>query len=247
MTKLICLYGKNSVFAAINARPKEIKAIYSTNKVFIPDNVKSKLQVVSPKSFLSTLASFSKKFTDQNHQGMCCVIEQKTSDTFTEGSKIDGNAILLDRVTDIGNISSIIRSGFCFGFQNIISPRLKSPDPTMPILYSQVNKLSSGASEFANFYTAKNGLPDAVHILQKQRYKVLALDIKGESYHDVKPKLEGSKIALVMGSEGGGVSRDIVNMCDYTMSIPMNTNTSVDSLNVGVCAGIAMQKMYQPK
>lgn len=135
------------------------------------------------------------------------------------------NALLLDNVSDAGNVGTIIRTAAAAGFEDIY-------------LYSSVDVYSPKVirSTLGGIFKVRIydiSLEQAQTLITKT--KSAMLDMKGENILD--KKLEGP-ITLIMGSEAHGISKEIKEKVTSTISIPMKNN--VESLNVSVAAAIAM-------
>ncbi len=135
------------------------------------------------------------------------------------------NALLLDNVSDAGNVGTIIRTAAAAGFEDIYL--YNSVDVYSP----KVIRSTLGGIFKVRIYDIS--LEQAQTLITKT--KSAMLDMKGENILD--KKLEGP-ITLIMGSEAHGISKEIKEVVTNTISIPMKNN--VESLNVSVAAAIAM-------
>lgn len=136
--------------------------------------------------------------------------------------------ILLDGVRDPGNTGTIIRTASAFGFGCIFSEDSANP------FTSKVVRSTAGA--ICSTYTERCKMPEKIEYLRKNGYTVLSseLDENAEKLTDF-PKTE--KIAIIVGNEGTGVTRDCSLRADKKLYIPIkNTN----SLNAAVAAAIMM-------
>lgn len=136
--------------------------------------------------------------------------------------------MILDSITDPHNLGAILRSADQFGVDLVILPSRRSAGDN-----ATVRKISSGASEYVPI--AVENLSRAVDLLKKNGYWVYAADMGGDDCW--KLNLKG-KTALILGSEGEGVSRILSEKCDSIIKIPASGH--VDSFNVSVAAGILM-------
>lgn len=140
--------------------------------------------------------------------------------------------IILDGVSDPGNVGTIIRSAAAFGFSSVIaSEELDFYAPkivraTMTGLFS-VNLVNTD-------------LDLVLSKLKKEGYSLVALDMNGTPLRDIQ---KSERIALVIGSEAHGISADVRNNADIIASIPMKGN--VESLNAAVAASIAMHDLMR--
>ena len=138
--------------------------------------------------------------------------------------------VVLDGITDINNFGSIIRSAECAGAHGIIIPKRRSAT-----LNATVAKVAAGAQEYVAIARVAN-LTQAIRELKEKGIWITAADLDGErSYYESDLK---GPVALVIGSEGEGISRVVKEECDYLVKIPMKGKIS--SLNAGVAAGLIM-------
>ncbi|MBN2509855.1 MAG: 23S rRNA (guanosine(2251)-2'-O)-methyltransferase RlmB [Spirochaetales bacterium] len=137
--------------------------------------------------------------------------------------------IVLDGITDPHNLGAIIRSCDQFGVDAVIIPQRRSAKETLT-----VQKTSAGANRFVQVLRVPN-LERSIGMLKKAGYWVCGADMTGESINRAEL---GDKTAVVMGSEGEGMSRIIRESCDSLISIPAKGH--VDSFNVSVAAGIIL-------
>lgn len=137
--------------------------------------------------------------------------------------------IICDGIEDPHNLGAIIRSAECCGAHGVIIPERHSAG-----LSGIVGKTSAGALEYIPVARVRN-LTDTIKSLKKEGIWVYCADMDGTPYREAN--LSGA-IALVVGSEGSGVSRLVKENCDGTLLIPMKGN--INSLNASVAAAILM-------
>lgn len=142
--------------------------------------------------------------------------------------------ILLDSITDPHNMGAIIRSCDQFGVDLVIIPDHGSANES-----EVIDRSSAGASAWVPLATVSN-LVRASEQLKKAGFWIYGADASGNSLESVQ---RSQKTAIVMGSEGVGISRLLREKCDVIVSIP--TQGKLDSLNVSVAAGILLYKMTQ--
>ncbi|HAK46188.1 MAG TPA: 23S rRNA (guanosine(2251)-2'-O)-methyltransferase RlmB [Spirochaeta sp.] len=150
-------------------------------------------------------------------------------DSFTDENPL---VIILDGVTDPHNYGAILRSADQFGVDLVVSRSRRSVSEN-----DTVARTSSGAVNFVQT-SVVNNLNRAVDYLKKNGYWVYAADMGDEPIY--RMNLTG-KTAVVMGSEGKGVSRLLAEKCDGVVSIP--SGGQIDSLNVSVAAGIILYEI----
>lgn len=139
--------------------------------------------------------------------------------------------LLLDGVTDPGNLGAVLRSAECAGVTGVILPRHRAVHVT-----ATVAKAAAGAIEHLPMALA-GGLPATIGTLRERGVWVFGLDGVAERSLYQLPQLADEPVALVLGAEGAGLSRLVRQRCDDVVAIPMAGRLS--SLNVSVAAAIA--------
>ena len=134
---------------------------------------------------------------------------------------------ILDGVEDPHNLGAIIRSAECCGIHGIVIPKRRSVGLT-----SVVGKASAGALEHMRIVKVPN-LSETARDLKERGFWLYAADMDGTSYE--KTDFSG-KAAIVLGSEGFGISRLLSENCDFTVSIPLYGR--VNSMNVSAAAAV---------
>jgi len=170
-----------------------------------------------------------------NHQGLIAVASAysyKTVDDMLALAKERGEApllVILDGVTDPHNLGAIIRSAECAGAHGVIIPERRAVGLTPAAV-----KASAGAVEYLPVAREVN-LTRTIERLKKEGIWVYGTAMNGEDYRRVN--FSGAA-AIVIGSEGEGMSRLVVESCDKVVSLPMKGH--IDSLNASVAAGILL-------
>ena len=144
--------------------------------------------------------------------------------------------LIADGVEDPHNLGAMIRSAECAGVHGVIIPKRRAVGLT-----SVVAKASAGAIEHMLVARVPN-LTAAIETLKQAGVWVYAADMNGTCYED--NDFSGG-VALVMGSEGEGISRLVSEHCDFTVSIPMYG--MVNSLNVSNAAAVLMTEIARQR
>ena len=142
--------------------------------------------------------------------------------------------VILDKITDPHNFGSIIRTANCAGAHGIIIPKRGSVG-----LSEVVAKTSAGAIEYMPVCKVTN-IAQTIDILKERGVWVAGAEAGGDTMY--KTDLSGS-IALVIGSEGEGISRLVKEKCDFLVEIPMFGD--VNSLNASVAAAVMMYEVVR--
>ena len=176
------------------------------------------------------------------HQGMLAyvaAVEYKTIDDIFENAASKGEdpfMIILDGVTDPHNLGAIIRSAECAGAHGVIVPERRAAG-----LGPTAAKSAAGALNYMPIARVKN-LNRTIEELKERGVWIIGTSMHGENA--LTADLTGS-LALVIGSEGEGISRLTLEKCDRTLTLPMKG--SIESLNASVAAGILMYEVVRAR
>ena len=142
--------------------------------------------------------------------------------------------VALESITDPRNLGAIVRSAAAFGAHGVVIPERRSAGMT-----AAGWKTSAGAAARIPIARATN-LNRSLRRYANAGLSLIGLDGQATvSISDV-PAISGP-VVLVVGSEGAGLSRLVREACDKIAAIPIST--SVESLNAGVAAGIALYEI----
>lgn len=175
------------------------------------------------------------------HQGviaLCAAAEYASVDDILENAARRGEPpfiVILDRIADPRNLGSIIRTANCAGAHGIIISKHDSASLT-----AVAAKASAGAVEYTPVARVAN-LAKTIDDLKKKNIWVTGADASGETeLYDAD--LKGA-VAIVIGSEGEGISRLVLEKCDFKVKIPMKGN--VNSLNASVAAALFIYEVVR--
>jgi 23S rRNA (guanosine2251-2'-O)-methyltransferase len=138
--------------------------------------------------------------------------------------------LLLDTLQDPQNLGSLLRTAEAVGVHGVLLP-LKRTATITPSVVSA----SSGASE--HLLIAQANLAQAIQRLKQNDVWIVGLDAGSDSQPAHQVNLKGP-IALVVGSEGGGMRRLVRESCDILLSLPMVGK--VESLNAAVAGSVVL-------
>jgi 23S rRNA (guanosine2251-2'-O)-methyltransferase len=157
-------------------------------------------------------------------------LEEATLDDLTKGAAAPPFLLAVDGVTDPGNLGALLRSAECAGVTGVLLPRHRAVHVT-----PTVAKAAAGAIEHLRFAVV-GGLPAALQRLSAAGVWAVGLDSEARTGLWSLPAADGP-IALVLGAEGGGLSRLVRQRCDELVSIPLRG--ALGSLNVSVAGALA--------
>ncbi|MCK9444828.1 MAG: 23S rRNA (guanosine(2251)-2'-O)-methyltransferase RlmB [Tissierellaceae bacterium] len=176
-----------------------------------------------------------------NHQGVVALVtsyKYAEADDILEKAKARGQdpfVIILDGIEDPHNLGAIIRTAECAGVHGIIIPKRRSAT-----VNQTVYKSSAGAVE--HMLVAKvNNINNEIESLKEKGLWIFGADVEGSALH-FKTDLKGP-IALVIGSEGKGLSRLTKEKCDVLVKIPMTGKIS--SLNASNAAAVLIYEVVR--
>ena len=188
--------------------------------------------VETDKAKLDAMAGFAP------HQGVIAMASEKeycTVEDILAIAKERDEApflVLCDGVTDPYNLGAIIRSAECCGAHGIVIPKRRATGLT-PL----VTKASAGAIEHLAIAKVAN-IANTVEQLKKEGVWVFAAEAGGPDIYQTDFK---GPCAIVMGSEGNGVSQAVVKACDGVVSIPIYGQ--VNSFNVSAATAIILAEV----
>tara|TARA_X000000950_G_scaffold288257_1_gene404159 strand:+ start:6946 stop:7653 length:708 start_codon:yes stop_codon:yes gene_type:complete len=229
------IFGKRAVFEAIE-NDIQIDKIFMDRDNQYMDNIKRKINEKKIKISFVPIEKLN-KLSKNNHQGIVASISPvKTLDIQDLENSIEKKAtkfLILDNITDTKNFGAIVRSAECLGIDGVIISKTGSS----PINGDTI-KSSSGAIFNLPIYKLDH-IKDAMFLMKEKEIEIIGADEKSNSsIFDFK---FSKKTAIVMGSEGKGISKSILNLCDKTLKIPMKGK--IGSLNVSVACGIILAEL----
>jgi 23S rRNA (guanosine2251-2'-O)-methyltransferase len=142
-------------------------------------------------------------------------------------------ALLLDGITDPHNVGSLLRSAAFFGVPGVVIPKWRAAGITQTVV-----RASAGAARLIPITQVAN-LSTAIESFKKAGVWIVGADMVGDA---IKTADLPRPFVLIMGSEGEGLHQLIKKRCDVVVSIVKTGGAGVDSLNVGVAAGILIHQ-----
>ncbi|MBI4412315.1 MAG: 23S rRNA (guanosine(2251)-2'-O)-methyltransferase RlmB [Deltaproteobacteria bacterium] len=229
------LYGKNPVIEAVRAGRRKIHEIYVEGRKGKPNDSEiaslllkhhSKFRIVE-KSEIDSLTRQAK------HQGIAAKADDfpySTLEQMVEQFADQALFVMGDSIQDPQNLGAICRSAYCFGAHGIILNKDQSVDIT-PV----VCKASAGAVEYLSVAKVTNLARSLEYLKENGFWTYGAVANATDTLDQLKPS---PKMVLVMGSEGEGIRRLVLEKCDFQFSIKMARK--FDSLNVAQAASVIL-------
>lgn len=183
------------------------------------------------------------RLTRKNHQGAVAMlaavtyykVEQVLPAVYDEG--MNPFFVVLDGVTDVRNFGAIARTCDCAGVSAVVIPEKGSVT-----VNGDAVKTSAGALNYLPVCREKS-LQEAIKYLRDSGCRIIGTSDKN-SVNYTKEDYTGP-VALVLGSEGKGISREVMKLCDAFVKIPEFGN--INSLNVSVAGGIMMYEVVRQR
>jgi 23S rRNA (guanosine2251-2'-O)-methyltransferase len=221
------IYGKQLCLHALERHEEKIQTVYVAKKNILP-------QVLFHK-YHDKIKFLEEKWAQSmakggNHQGLLLEISAFEEADFLE-IKQNNFIVVLDGLTDVGNIGAIVRSAYALGVDAIIATGVKQ------LNFAAVARTSSGALLDMPFMIAPNIL-DNLNELSQLGFKVYGAAMDGENIQKIE---FNQKRILVLGSEDKGLSKKVINKVNQMVSIEMKH--AFDSLNVSAAAAILIHRM----
>jgi 23S rRNA (guanosine2251-2'-O)-methyltransferase len=238
--------GRNAVLEAMEAEIP-IKAAYVAEGAERDDRLRDILRLASSRGIALleiTRAELDRLSGGALHQG---VAVQLTAFEYAHPDDLLAAAldsdhppliVALDSITDPRNLGAIVRSAAAFGAHGVLIPERRSAGMT-----AAAWKTSAGAAAHIPIARTTN-LNRSLRSYADAGLILIGLDGNAATRIADVPDVLGS-VVLVVGSEGAGLSRLVGEACDYLASIPISK--SVESLNAGVAAGIALYEISRQR
>lgn len=233
------IFGRNNVLEALRSDRQ-------TDKLYVSESAGgsiAKILAVASEKKIPVMrlkpSQFDSKFKGENHQGvaaqLAAVRYAELEDVFARAESRGEKPfiVIADEIADPHNLGAIIRSAECFGAHGVVISKRRAAGLT-----PSVAKTAGGALNYLPVVRVSN-LPATVDELKKRGVWVYCCDMDGDrTYYEQD---YGGAVALVVGSEGSGVSELLKRKCDFVVRIPMHG--SVSCLNASVASAVVMQEI----
>ena len=204
----------------------KILAIAKERKIIVTEIEKNKLNQIAQ---------------TPNNQGVIAIVPPydycEVEDILDEAKRKNEKPfiLILDGIEDPHNLGSIIRTAETAGVHGIIIPKRRASS-----VNSTVSKVSAGAVEYMKIARVNN-INETIRYLKEQDVWICGTDMDTDTIYTKQDYK--MPIAIVIGSEGFGMSRLVKENCDFLVKIPMKGR--ITSLNASVSAGIIMYEVVK--
>lgn len=229
------VYGKNPVLEILQKNPKRVNKIYIQKNISYDNRLKKIIELSNFNKIIVqhvNLARFLEYFEEKpNFQGVIAGVSPveyiELSDFLDIEKQGYKKLIILDGISDPHNFGAIIRTAAAAGFDGVMVSNHRS----CPI-NATVEKISSGAINHIPIIKTTS-LSSGIDLLKKRDFWVIATQMEArENYYEID--YTDMNFALIMGSEGSGISKTILNKADFTVKLESN----FESLNVSAATAV---------
>lgn len=225
-------WGRHAVLAALDNPERRIKRIWGTREAI------GQLELPSavPVSYADVVDLARLVARDAPHQGLVIEVDPLDSPYLGDILQEEADAgsrrplVVLDQVTDPHNIGAVLRSAAAFDAAAIVTQDRHSPPESGVIARS-----ASGALETVPWVRVVNLSRALEEIAEAQYWRI---GLTGDTETTLGETLDGSKVALVLGSEGDGMRHNVMEHCDVLARLPISPR--MESLNISNAAAIAL-------
>lgn len=210
-----------------SAEMRDIVEMANKKNIKIQFAEKSELDTLSTTKKHQGVIAFGADFKYSSVEEILDLAKSKQEDVFI---------LILDGLEDPHNLGSVLRVAECAGVHGVIIPKNRAVAVTETVV-----RVSAGATQYTKVARVTN-INRTIEELKKQGVFVFAADMKGQSIYDTN--LTGN-IAIVIGSEGAGVSVLTKKLSDGIISIPMHGK--INSLNASVSTGIVVYEALRQR
>ena len=243
---------KNKFNDQVEGRNSVIELLESgrdVNKIFITEgerhgSINKIISMAKERKIIITeisKAKMNQMAQTENNQGVIAIVPPfdycEVEDILEEAKKRNEKPfiLILDGIEDPHNLGSIIRTAETAGVHGIIIPKRRAAS-----VNSTVSKVSAGAVEYMKIARVNN-INETIRYLKEQDVWICGTDMDTNTIYTKQDYK--MPIAIVIGSEGFGMSRLVKEKCDFLVKIPMKGK--ITSLNASVSAGIIMYEVVK--
>lgn len=237
------LYGRNAVLEALRAGQR-------IDRILVAEGTKTRGSIAEiidlARSQQISLEHVERRDLDRiasRHQGIIAEVGEykyaSLEEIFTAARERGERPFLLilDCLQDVQNFGSLLRTAEAVGGHGVVIPKRRAVGVT-----AAVRKASAGAVEHLHIARVTN-LARTINQLKENGIWVVGVDMAGEQIYDQADL--NAPLALVVGSEGRGISRLVRENCDFLVRLPMCGRVS--SLNAAVAGSIVLYEAWRQR
>ena len=236
--KTLQVYGINNCSSILKDQKFIIK------EIILSEDKRSYSRIIDLKKYHAKIKYFNKKLFDEKFgilktQGIVVSFTGSVLRNFQEYEfkKQNSCLLILDQITDPQNAGQIIRTSECAGIDGIIFPKYDSFNITNTVL-----SVSQGAFVNMPLFQVIN-INKTIKQLKDDDFWIVGLEngLNSQLWNEIN---YSGKIVIIVGSEGSGIRKKVLENCDFTASIPMQGITN--SLNVSAAvSAILFERLRQ--
>ena len=236
--KTLQVYGINNCSSILKDQKFIIK------EIILSEDKRSYSRIIELKKYHAKIKYLNKKLFDEKYgilktQGIIISFTGSVLRNFQEYEfkKQNSCLLILDQITDPQNAGQIIRTSECAGIDGIIFPKYDSFNITNTVL-----SVSQGAFVNMPLFQVIN-INKTIKQLKDDGFWIVGLEnsLNSQLWNEIN---YSGKIAIIVGSEGSGIRKKVLENCDFTASIPMQGITN--SLNVSAAvSAILFERLRQ--
>jgi 23S rRNA (guanosine2251-2'-O)-methyltransferase len=222
------IYGVNPVLEALRAHPDRVRYVAVARE----QTSRHQRVIAEAKAHGVAVRDVSAEQIDRMagrgvHNGVAAEVAERNVVDFDDAVDSAQFVLILDGITDPQNLGALLRVADGFGVDLVVVPEHDSAGLTAAAI-----KASAGASEWVKFAQVTN-LARTIEALKKREFWIYAAAAGGDAPSSIDFR---GKVALVVGNEGKGIRRNVLEHCDRIVTIPMSGH--VESFNVATAAAV---------
>ena len=231
------IYGRNPVYEALRAGRRQIFRLLIAQDIEIRGRLAEILEFSRNKDFpVEQVPRIKLDSIQSHHQGVLLEASDYPYSTLHDLLDLADQReeppliLILDTLQDPQNLGTLLRTGEVVGVHGVLLPYRRTATVTPAVVNA-----SSGASE--HLLITQINLAQAINTIKDKGVWVIGLD-SGPDSQPMEDVDLGGPLALVVGSEGGGMRQLVRKSCDQILQLPMRGR--IDSLNAAVAGSIAL-------
>lgn len=229
--------GEHLVEEALHSGWRVVEVIYS-EKFQAPQKWIEQYPILIKERHVLSSSLFEELSETKAPQGIAMVLKKQTMSGVEQLLKEGQTLVLIDQVQDPGNLGTIIRTADAAGIDGIILGK-----GTVDIYSGKVLRSTQGSIFHLPIYEEK--LETTIPLLQKKGWKVYGTSLQGAlDYREISVEKD-EKIALLLGNEGEGVAKKLLDQVNQKIKIPIWGKA--ESLNVAIASGILLYYLQSQK